>query len=98
MGRTEHAALYTVNEAAEILGVGSEAIRKRISRGTLHSEMEDGVRYVWLDDDDTTAGHTVGHAFESQTLISRLEDEVEFLRRELERRDQLLAAALEPVW
>lgn len=40
----------TMAEAAQVLGISKEAVRKRIQRGTLRSEMgEDGRRYVYLD-------------------------------------------------
>jgi hypothetical protein len=61
----------------------------RLSRGTLDSERVEGRVYVLLEDDVST--HRSG---ESSALISEMRDQIEFLRRELERRDQLLAAAL----
>jgi hypothetical protein len=40
----------TMADAAQVLGISKEAVRKRIKRGTLRSEMgEDGRRYVYLD-------------------------------------------------
>src|SRR5919112_215242 len=40
----------TMREAADLLGVSKEAIRKRVVRGTLRSELgEDGRRYVYLE-------------------------------------------------
>ena len=40
----------TMREAADLLGVSNEAIRKRIESGTLRSEVgEDGRRYVYLE-------------------------------------------------
>jgi len=43
-----------VKEAAEVLGISSEGVRKRIKRGTLASEKEPGGRvFVWLDEDWT---------------------------------------------
>jgi DNA-directed RNA polymerase specialized sigma24 family protein len=35
-----------LREAAEILGTSVDAVRKRIQRGTLESEKEDGKVYV----------------------------------------------------
>jgi excisionase family DNA binding protein len=49
---------YTVGEAARLLGVGTDAIRKRIQRGTLETEFEAGTRYVLLDESETR--HAVG--------------------------------------
>lgn len=39
-----------VKQAAEVLGISSEGVRKRIKRGTLESEKaQDGKVFVWLD-------------------------------------------------
>ena len=41
----------TVAEAAEVLGISPEAVRKRIARGTLEAEKQDGETWtVYLDD------------------------------------------------
>jgi len=48
-----------VKQAAEVLGISSEGVRKRIKRGTLESEKaQDGKVFVWLDrsDADRTNG------------------------------------------
>ncbi len=47
---------YTVIEAASVLGVGTDAVRKRVARGTIEHERAYGTVYVWLDDghDDGT--------------------------------------------
>ena len=59
-----------------------DAVRKRIQMGTLDSEKaEDGRVYVWLD--TSLEG-------ESEALISELRDRVDFLQRELERKDAIL--------
>jgi excisionase family DNA binding protein len=79
----------TVTEAAEALGITTDAVRMRISRGTLDSERAEGRVYVLLEDDASP-----DRSGESSALISEMRDQIEFLRRELERRDQLLAAAL----
>jgi hypothetical protein len=40
-----------LKEAAEVLGVTSDAVRKRAKRGTIPSETGlDGLLYVWVDD------------------------------------------------
>jgi hypothetical protein len=40
----------TLRDAAQVLGISKEAIRKRVKRGTLPSDVgEDGRRYVYLD-------------------------------------------------
>jgi excisionase family DNA binding protein len=48
---------YTVREAAKVLGIGTDAVRKRIARGTISYEKDDAGRvYVYLD-----AGQDKGH-------------------------------------
>ena len=42
---------YTVPEAAQALGISPEAVRNRLSRGTLKSVKESGTVYVLLDAD-----------------------------------------------
>jgi hypothetical protein len=83
-----------------MLGISPEAVRARIKRGTLTKEKgEDGTVYVWLDADQPQwDGDRAGDGTDAQPLIvARLENEVEFLRRELERKDHLLAMALERI-
>jgi excisionase family DNA binding protein len=86
-------ARLTVREAAVRLGVSEGAIRKRIDRGTIRYERDpdSGSVHVYL------SGTTASSTHKSNALISRLENEVAFLRAELERRDRLLAAALERI-
>jgi hypothetical protein len=85
-----------VNQAAEALGISTDAVRKRASRGTLDSEKtEDGSLYVWLDNgapNGTPTGSTP-----TQAHLDSLQEQIEFLRHELERKDHLLAAALERI-
>src|SRR3954468_25014806 len=66
-----------VKQAAEELGISSDAVRKRVARGTLHSSKdEDGSVKVWLDsvadrlDDDQPPGWTEA----GQRLDDRLDD------------------------
>src|SRR5215208_6199909 len=89
----------TMREAAGLLGVSKEAIRKRVVRGTLPSEMgEDGRRYVYVEagrDVATAEAPTHEHdVYERDVLIpemvGELHDELRYLREqlnhELERR------------
>jgi hypothetical protein len=81
-----------VTAAAQRLGISSDAVRKRAQRGTLDSERDaDGHLYIWLDT-DTPDGSTP-----TQAHLDALEDQIAFLRAELERKDHLLAAALERI-
>ena len=48
---------YTVHEAALLLGLSVEAVRKRAERGKLASvKDEDGTRHILLDLDQTKSG------------------------------------------
>ncbi len=85
-----------VNQAAEALGISTDAVRKRASRGTLDSEKAgDGSLYVWLDN-GAPNGMPNGST-PTQAHLDSLQEHIEFLRRELERKDHLLAAALERI-
>jgi hypothetical protein len=83
----------TMREAADLLGVSKEAIRKRVVRGTLRSDMgEDGRRYVYIEAGRDVAAEAPTN--ERDVLISEmveeLHDELRYLReqlnQELERR------------
>ena len=91
----------TVAEAAERLGVTQDAVRKRIARGTiLHDRDEDGRIVVYLDTferasktvqdepQDETSKTVQGEGQDKYTRS--LEDQIEFLRRELERKDTII--------
>ena len=86
----------TVAEAAERLGISQDAVRQRIRRGTIeHERTQEGRLYVYLTPEDTKPDwvpYTVQKA-----LVEHLQGENEFLRKELERKDHLLAAALERI-
>ena len=86
-----------VSEAARVLGISQDAVRKRIARGTIpHDRDESGWVYVYLsasetvhktdqDIDQDAASKTVQDAY-----IRSLQDQIAFLRRELERKDTIL--------
>ena len=89
----------TMREAADLLGVSKEAIRKRVVRGTLPSEMgEDGRRYVYVEAGrDLAAAEAPTHEHDvherdvlMSEMVEELHDELHYLReqlnQELERR------------
>jgi hypothetical protein len=87
----------TVAQAADALDISQDAVRKRIARGTIpHDRDASGRVYVYLSpyetvyktDQDATqddASKTVQDAY-----VRSLEDQIGFLRRELERKDAIL--------
>jgi hypothetical protein len=100
MGYTEGMRMGTrrldLGEAASVLGVSREAVRRRAKRGTLDSERgDDGKLYVWVHDDDHTDHHSddVHH----DPLVEELRDRIRYLEEESRRKDHLLAAALERI-
>ena len=88
-----------VKQAAEASGISSAGVRQRIRRGTLESDKgTDGRVYVRLDGE---ANGSMGTEREPERhthgAITRLEDEVEWLRREVEREDTLLMTLMRRV-
>jgi hypothetical protein len=83
----------TLKEAAEILGVSKEAVRKRVIRKTLRSDTgEDGRRYVYLDvgGDEPTTHEPDALISEMRERISYLEGLVETRDEEIRRRDAII--------
>jgi excisionase family DNA binding protein len=78
----------TVAEAASRLGITKEAIRKRISRGTLRADRDaDGTVRVYVPPSET-ASPTVSE--DRAELVEVLRDEIAHLRRESERKDAII--------
>lgn len=87
----------TVPEAAEMIGVTQSAIRKRVQRGTIPWDKDaEGWTYVYLDPSEThlgAGGERTRDRPAGQTrdeLLEAYRDQVEFLRRELERKDTII--------
>ncbi len=87
-----------VEDAAKLLGLSVDAVRKRLERGTLRGEKVNGTRYVLLDVDMTDHDPT-GQRYDGDltVLLESQRDQIEFLREELRRKDHLLAATLERI-
>jgi hypothetical protein len=85
-----------VHEAADALGLTVEAVRSRIKRGTLAKEKDtDGTVYAVLEDgahDQARPGDDQSNdqAGAQPLVVARLENEVEWLRREVERKDTII--------
>lgn len=90
---------YTVAEAAEALGITRDAVRKRISRGTMEAEKgEDGSWIVFLD--DGAQGKTDGQDNDDShywELINDQRQEIERLRQELQQKDEWITKLIERI-
>jgi excisionase family DNA binding protein len=74
----------TVAEAADLLGITKEAVRKRIHRGSLRADKDlDGTVRVYVAP-STTAPE------DRPELVEVLRDEIAHLRRESERKDAII--------
>jgi len=94
---------YTTEEAAQILGVSSRTVRRRIQSGQLPSKLEKGIRYVHINKEDILADiEDAGEGQLGQTaLLEELQSEVEYLREQvtelqgrLEQKDEYLQTEL----
>src|ERR687889_1416463 len=91
----------TVAQAADRLGITQDAVRKRIARWTIrHDKDHEGRIFVYLDtferesktnqdNDQDRASETVSDVDQDKYTRS-LEDQIEFLRQELERKDAII--------
>jgi hypothetical protein len=67
-------------DAAQVLGISKEAVRKRVTRGTLPSDVgEDGRRYVYLD-----AGQDAGSASASAVSGDSRDELIATLKEQLD--------------
>ncbi len=86
-----------VEDAAKLLGLSENAIRKRIERGSLKSEKVGDTRYVILSDTDMPRRDTDMLGLESSALISEMRSRIEFLEDELRRKDTILMSLVHRV-
>ncbi len=102
-----------VDEAARILGLSMDAVRKRVQRGTIPYEKDPAGRVTIIVDavetlrdegetlQDTvhdTPGPEADRLLEAKDeTIEELRDRVRYLEEESRRKDHLLAAALERI-
>jgi hypothetical protein len=71
-----------VGAAARDLGISTDAVRKRIARGSLRSDREDGHVRVWLDVGRTEAGREA--QVDGEALVEVLQEHISDLRVQLE--------------
>jgi excisionase family DNA binding protein len=99
---TEAEQRLTVSEAAEALGISSEAVRTRIQRGTLRSVRDGGRVFVLFDADMTQSntdrtGDQTAVADELRARVDSLERQLDLEREANRENRRLLAAALERI-
>src|SRR5829696_3456506 len=90
---TPRSKRYTVPEAAKVLGIGTDAVRKRIVRGTIaHEKDDDGRVYVYLD-----IGHDEGHDVKEQApeRVEYLREQIGYLQGVIATRDEELRTRAE---
>jgi hypothetical protein len=75
-----------VAEAARELGISTDAVRKRIARGSLETDRPNGSVLVWLDDGGTEAGREA--QVDGGPLVESLRDQVAYLREIVATRDE----------
>src|SRR5215210_792271 len=94
---TPRSKRYTVPEAAKFLGIGTDAVRKRIARGTIsHEKDADGRVYVYLDTGHDE-GHDKGHDDQgpSPELVESLREQIGYLQGVIGTRDEELRTRAE---
>ena len=74
----------TVPEAARQLGISPEAVRNRLSRGTLRSVKESGTVYVLLEADRARHNADIPSDI-PQALVAEMRGRIESLERQLEQ-------------
>lgn len=85
-----------IKEAAAALGTSVDAVRKRIQRGTLESERQDGKVYVWLGGDRMIESETLTSAkdetiTELRARVASLEHQLQLRAEEIQRRDVIIS-------
>jgi excisionase family DNA binding protein len=89
----------TVAQAADQLGVSVDAVRSRIKRGTIAHEREGGRVYILLDTDQSSPGRgqPTDRPGATNTLISQMQAEIDYLREESRRKDHIIAGLVERI-
>jgi hypothetical protein len=83
----------SVEEAATLLGIEKGSVKKRIQRGKLRSEKDArGVTWVYVDRSETVKDKSQrqSETASREELVEALRDEVSHLRRESERKDEII--------
>ena len=77
-----------IEEAARRLNTTTDALRKKLRRGTLTGEKVDGHWYVWLNGHATAGRASASEIAIYERMIDTLQREVDFLRQELQQEQE----------
>jgi hypothetical protein len=85
-----------LREAAELLDLSTEAVRKRAARGSLRSDRQNGRVLVWVDEGRTEGGREAQVDREAlleakDETISILRDQLRLRAEEIQRRDVIIS-------
>ena len=85
-----------LREAAELLDMSTEAVRKRAARGSLRSDRQNGRVLVWVDEGRTEGGREAQVDREAlleakDETISILHDQLRLRAEEIQRRDVIIS-------
>ncbi len=75
---------YNLDTAADILNISSEAVRKRLERGSLEGNKVSGKWQVFLPDN---VQDNTGRCPDTSDLIEQLRQENHFLKEQIDRKD-----------
>src|ERR671933_170869 len=81
----------SIAEAARILNLSEDGVRKRIKRGVLHATKVNGVWQVVVDPSRSEKTDSGSVQNGSGRLVDHLQNEVEFLRTQLAVKDQQIS-------
>ena len=85
-----------LDEASKLLGISKDALRKRAARGTIDAEKGAHGRWLIVLDNDLDERPDNGLDTD-RTLLNAMEKEIEYLRRENERKDHIIMSLVQRV-
>lgn len=85
------ARTVSIEEAAKVLSISPDAVRKRVKRGKLQATTVDGKIHVVLDDVSDKSKTTQDNGPQSNDLlIEALQQQVKFLQEQIEAQNAIL--------
>lgn len=85
-----------LDEASRLLGIQKEALRKRAKRGTVSAEKDKHGRWLFVVENDLDSGED-NVQDTSRTILDTMQKEIEYLRRENERKDHIIMSLVQRV-